>query len=81
MARRIAVVRDYESLLQAIRLRMSELNITQSVVDDVSGVQSGYTGKLLCSPPIKRLGMMSLGAVLGTIGMQLVAVEDPFAIG
>jgi hypothetical protein len=79
-AKPIAVIRDYASLIEAIRAPVAELQITHETVDHVSGIQSGYTSKLLCRPPMKPLGAISLGCVLGALGMQLIAVEDPEAL-
>jgi hypothetical protein len=76
-AKTIAVIRDYEDLIEAIRARVAELQITHETVDHVSGIQSGYTSKLLCRPPIKRLDAISLGPMLGALGLMLIAVEDP----
>jgi hypothetical protein len=39
-------------------------------------LQSGYSAKLLSPTPIKNLGPMSLGAVLGVLGLAIVVIED-----
>jgi hypothetical protein len=72
----LAEVRDYDGLLEALRARRDALDISHECIDAVSGVQSGYTSKLLCKPPIKGLGRMSLGALLGALGLKLLVVED-----
>lgn len=76
----LATVRDYDGLIAAIRARREELDVSLQTIDEVSGVQSGYAGKLLCNPPMKHLGPMSLGVILGTLGLMLVVVEDPEAL-
>jgi len=76
-ARQIAVVRDYDALMDALRARRDELKVTHAVIDDVSGVQPGYASKLLADPPIKGFGRVSLGPILGALGLQLIVVVDP----
>lgn len=74
--RQIAVVRSYDELIAALRARASELAISRETIDAVSGLQSGYSGKLLAAVPIKGLGKTSLGPMLGALGLSLVVVED-----
>lgn len=74
--RPLATVRDYAGLIEAIRVRRAELNVTLEVVDDVAGTCSRYSSKLLCDPPMKHLGAISLGPILGALGLALVVVED-----
>jgi hypothetical protein len=78
--KQLAVVHDYDELIAAIRARRDELEVTHATLDHVSGLASGHTSKLFCIPPIKRLGMISLGAMLGSVGLMLVVVEDPAAL-
>ncbi len=59
---------------------MIELDVTFEVLDAVSGVQSGYSAKLLGPNPSKRFGVMSFSAIMGALGMQLVAVVDEAAL-
>jgi hypothetical protein len=73
----VATVSHYAELLQTIRNRVAELEITHETLDAVAGLQSGYTSKLLCSPPIKRMGAFTQFIVLQALGMKLLAVEDP----
>lgn len=75
--RQIAVVHDYPGLLTALRERAERLNVSRAVIDDVSGLASGYAGKLLANPPMKTLGAISLGPMLGALGLSLVLIEDP----
>jgi hypothetical protein len=72
----LGVVRDYDDLLEIARNRMAQLQITFETLDSVSGCQPGYCAKLLGPMPSKRLGAMSLPAVLGALGMKLIAVVD-----
>jgi hypothetical protein len=67
-------------LLAAIRARRDALNISHETIDDLAGLPAGYTSKLLSPDPIRGIGYMSLGAVLGALGMALIAVEDSAAV-
>jgi hypothetical protein len=74
------LIRDLDDLVEAIRARRDELNISHETIDHLAGLQSGYAGKLLAPVPIRRLGPMSLAAVLGALGVGLIMVEDVEAV-
>ena len=46
----------------------------------VCGLPSYYPVKLLAVRPVRRMGALSLGPMLGALGMKLIAVEDPEAV-
>lgn len=79
-ARRIAVVKSYDDLILALRARAIELGISRETLDTISGLQAGYTGKLLSFPPVRMFGRVSLGPVLQSMGLVLVVEQDPKAI-
>ena len=62
--------------MAAIRDRRTRRNLSHELIDDLAGLQSGYTSKLLAPEPMKGLGRMSLPALLGALGAALVLVED-----
>ena len=62
--REIAVVQSYDELIRALRKRADELKITRETIDAVTGLQGGYSAKLLASVPIRMLGRVSLGPIL-----------------
>lgn len=74
-----APIRSMPELVDAIRARRDELNISHETIDNIAGLQSGYTSKLLGPIPLKGFSHMSLGAVLGALGIGLVVIEDPEA--
>jgi hypothetical protein len=76
----LATVRDYDELIAAIRARRDELEVTHETIGEVAGIASGHASKLLCDPPMKRMGIISLGAVLGALGLKLIVVEDEEAL-
>lgn len=71
-----APIRSMPELLDVIRARRDELNISHETIDSIAGLQPGYASKLLAPKPIKNLGPMSMGAVLGALGIALIAVPD-----
>jgi hypothetical protein len=82
--RELAVV-DYENgyagLIEAMRARSNELNISTvgPSVAQVSGLASHYFAKVLSPNPMpkRRFGALSLGPILGTLGIKLkVCVDD-----
>jgi hypothetical protein len=77
---RSIAVTNYTQLLDAIRRRKDELNVSFEILDAVSGLQSGYSAKLLSPRPVKRLGEVSLAALLGALGLRLVVRPDPDAL-
>jgi hypothetical protein len=52
---RDAMIRGMPDLLAALRTRRDELQLTHERIDDISGLPSGYFGKLMTQPPIKNL--------------------------
>ena len=78
--RTLAVVREYDELIAAVRARMEELEMTFDILDHRSGVQVGYSAKVLGPTPSKRFGPVSLGCILGALRMKMVLVDDPAAV-
>lgn len=76
----LGIVREYADLLAVARAQMARLSITFETLDVVSGVQSGYSAKLLGPRPSRRFGRMSLPAIMGALGIALVAIEDADAL-
>ena len=75
-AAEFARVEHSEQMLKAIRTRVEELNISHETLDHLAGLQSGYAGKILCNPPIKRMGAFTLFLVLQALGLSVVLVEN-----
>jgi hypothetical protein len=78
--KQLAICRSYQELITALRARVVELGTTGESVDDVAGLPQRYTAKLLAPIPIKTLGKISLGPLLGALGLALVVVEDREAL-
>ncbi|MEH2546655.1 hypothetical protein V1283_003300 [Bradyrhizobium sp. AZCC 2262] len=74
------LITSREELLQVVRDRQDSINLSHEVLDFISGVQPGYSAKLLADPPIRGFGEMSLKAVLDALALRValvVIVEDP----
>jgi len=78
--RRLAVVSDYAGLVAVLRARADALNVSNLTLDDVTGLPSGYCGKVLGLKRNRTLGRLSLGLVLQSLGLRLAVLEDPEAL-
>lgn len=72
----LAIVTDYPGLHAALRARAEQLGVSRETLDDLAGLTNGHTAKLLSPQPFKVLGPMSMGALLGALGLKLVVIED-----
>lgn len=72
---RLSSPKAYDALIDAFRARMAALETTGEAVDHVAGVPLGYTTKIMAQ--VRNLGRHSLPAILCTLGLQIVLVEDP----
>jgi hypothetical protein len=71
------LISDYDGLVESVRERLDEMGMTRLELDHLSGMQSGYSGKILGPGRVKIFGMKSLGDTLGAIGCKLALIEDP----
>ncbi|MCP3370776.1 hypothetical protein [Bradyrhizobium cajani] len=70
---------DYAGLVQAVRDRLEQMEMSRSELDHVGGLTCGHTDKILRPVPEKRFGITSLGTILQTLGLIMIIVEDPAA--
>ena len=68
------LISDEDELLDAIRARLNELQITYDTLDAVALLPERYTSKLLCQPPLKHAGALTLWSILGTLGFDISLV-------
>jgi hypothetical protein len=78
--RQLAIARDYTSLIDALRARIVALDTTTIAIDELAGLPTGYTSKLMAHMPMRSLGRVSLGPLLGALGLKLAVLEDSGAI-
>jgi hypothetical protein len=69
-------IRTPEQLRQALRLRADGLDIARTALDQIAGLQDGYSAKLLAPRALKGLGAVSMPLLLEALGVRLVLVED-----
>jgi hypothetical protein len=72
----LAEATNYDELVAAFRSRLAALGTTMEVVDEVAGLPLRYSSKLFAPFPIKSFGRVSLGPILGALGLKLVIAED-----
>jgi hypothetical protein len=79
----ITCANGYRGLVSVMQARAAERQIALGgeAVAEVSGLPRGYFQKILSPLPksredVRRIGIASLGPVLGVLGIKLVVVED-----
>jgi hypothetical protein len=76
-------VTGYKGLVETCRQRAIEMAISRLELDRLAGLPSGYSAKLLGKDDgalkRKRMWPASLEAILGTLGLQIVLIEDHVA--
>lgn len=80
MTEALAIIRNMDDLQAALRLRAETLGVSRETIDSVSGMQSGYSAKLLAPRPIKKIGPQSMALILPALGCALMLVEDAEAM-
>src|SRR5436853_70655 len=72
--------RHLGELLDVLRERVAELQISHETLDAVAGWQSGYASKLLCNPPMKRISPFMTYLALQALGLRMIISEDAEAL-
>lgn len=71
------IIRDYETLRQAINDRRIALRMKMLDLDTDADLQSGYAAKINCG--IRNFGPANLGGILKALGVELHLVDRPDA--
>jgi len=70
----------YKGLVETCRQRAIEMAISRLELDRLAGLPSGYSAKLLGKDDgvlrKKKMWPASLEAILGTLGLQIIIIED-----
>jgi hypothetical protein len=74
MKKIIATFDNPAAMRSALATRRKELGLTQLALDDASGGQSGYSGKIEAG--VKNLGPMSMPCILGALGVEMAIVAS-----
>lgn len=73
-------VTGYKGLVETCRQRATELALSRLEIDRLAGLPTGYSAKLLGKddgvPRKKKIWPSSLEAILGTLGLQIIIIED-----
>jgi hypothetical protein len=75
----VATFDSYVGMLEAIRARVNELQISGENLDAYAGLPRAYTQKIIGPKPVRRLGMTSFGPVLNALGLRCLFIEDDAA--
>ena len=76
MPRVVATFDSYAGMLEAIRARVDELQVSGERLDEYVGLPRGYYSKIAGAKPIRRLGMTSFAPVLNGLGLKCQFIED-----
>ena len=68
------LIRNYSALRVAFTTGRKAMGVSQLEMDELAGLQSGYTGKLECG--MKHLGDLSMPKLLAALKMALLLVPD-----
>jgi hypothetical protein len=67
--------RSYADLLAAVRERMAELQLSHLSVDELSGVQVGYSSKIIGPRPSRTFGPVSF-SIFGALALRVTVEVD-----
>jgi hypothetical protein len=71
---------DYDALIAVFVRRAANLGLSHAALDDLAGLADGFVSKVFGPSKVKRLGPMSLFALLPALGLKITLVEDPDAL-
>jgi len=63
-----------------LRSRADQLEVSREMISEIAGLLERYANKVLSLKGERRIGMQSLGSLLGALGLKLIAVEDTAAL-
>jgi hypothetical protein len=72
----LAEATNYDELIGAFRARMHSLNTPMEIIDEVAGLPTRYTSKIFAPARLKTVGRVSLGPLLGALGLRLLVAVD-----
>lgn len=65
-----------DDLVQIMRKRADDLNVTRLGIDEGAGLPSGYAGKVLSPKGSRSMGVRTMELMIVALGMTMVAVEN-----
>jgi hypothetical protein len=76
----IASFDQYSGFVDALRARVAELQVSGQTIDQIAGLPSGYTQKILGPKGVRKVGAKSLTDLCGALAIRLLMVEDKEAL-
>lgn len=73
--RTLAIARDYNGLIEAIRARVAALDAPHDALEEFIGLTRGHLGKLLGPAEDKRIGIHTLWRMFEALGLVMVIGE------
>ena len=74
--RRLSTASNYDELIECIRTRIDELQISQALLEEIAGLTTGHLGKLLGGGRVKNFGALTLFLILEALAVKIVFEED-----
>ena len=68
---------DYDAMVAQLRSWVDARGISSALLDELSGLSKGHSGKLLGDAQVKQFGLFSLFAIMATLGIRCRFEEDP----
>jgi hypothetical protein len=72
--------RNYFQLIAALSRRRAELGITLATLDEIAGLSERHCSKIFGPTPTKFCGPVTLGCLLGALGLRIIITDDPAAL-
>lgn len=72
----MTAVQDYDGLITALRARADELALSTMTMDVLSGLPTGYVGKLFGPSRVKMIGLDSLWLLTDVLALDVVLVPS-----
>ena len=70
-------IRDYAEIVELCRAQADKMEISRHEIDRLAGLPDGHSGHVLAPSFSKLIGPAYLLALFETLGIRLVAIEDP----
>lgn len=69
-------IRDYDGLIAALKARADEIGLAYNLIDELTGLPSGYVGKLFGPSRVKMVGMDSLWLIAEVLAIDIIIVPS-----
>jgi hypothetical protein len=79
LGRVLAAPHTYGELLETLRARRDELDISNAVIEEIAGLTDSHAGKILALNPTRFIGPVAFN-LFEALGLKIVVVEDLAAL-